>query len=225
MTKETYLEFMRFFIVYVLLINVTLVWQFTNHFNNISKIQNEVYLEELNKMQLTIDKNLGATMIQEHIIVRYEEIPIEEFAVSKDIPLSDHLQEFIYYVCKMYNIDYKLVLSIISIESGFNIDIISSNGHDYGLMQINKINHERLQNILSIGSDFLNPYSNVIAGCFMLNESLEGATSYNEMLMVYNLGKSGANKLFNQEIFSTSYVDKVKEKYEYYGGTNHNMWL
>lgn len=218
MTKEMYLDIIKFIIMFVLLTNLVLVSQIIYYLNLKVQYQTDIYLGEFNKMQVSMEK-IGVTVIEEHTLVKFEEVLIEEFEVSDNISLSDELQEFLWYICKMYNIDYHLVLAIIDVESGFNTDVI--NYGNYGLMQINEVNHKWLQDELLIGSDFLNPYNNLLSGCYFLSLIANKYDSYNEILMVYNIGESGANKLFQQNIYSTSYTNKVKEKYEFYGGVEY----
>lgn len=132
----------------------------------------------------------------------------------RELPIDEDLQEFIYMMCKDYSIDYALVLGLIETESSFRADIISQT-NDYGLMQINQINHENLSNILGI-EDFNDPYDNVRAGMFMLHNLFEKHKDTNKVLMAYNMGENGAQKLWLSGIFDTNYTRKVllnAEKY------------
>lgn len=131
-----------------------------------------------------------------------------------DCPLSDELQEFTYYLCKEYYIDFNFAMAVMFVESSFHPDAISST-NDYGLMQINKINHERLSNELTI-NDFLNPYQNIRAGLYMLRELFEKYDKANLVLMAYNCGEYGASTLWDNGIYETSYSRKVLEKADEY---------
>ena len=121
-----------------------------------------------------------------------------------DIPLSDDLQQYIYSLCEKYDISYALVIAMIDVESNFNSKAVSSTS-DYGLMQINSINHKA-------DMDYLNPYDNVEHGIKALHRL---AKKYNEadlVLMCWNCGETGAKKLWKQGIYSTEYSEKVIEK-------------
>ena len=103
-----------------------------------------------------------------------------------DIPLSDDLQQYIHNLCEKYDISYAMVIAMIDVESGFNSKAVSST-NDYGLMQINSVNHKD-------NMDYLNPYDNVEQGIKALHR-LTG--EYNEadlVAMCWNCGEAGARK-------------------------------
>lgn len=132
-----------------------------------------------------------------------------------DIPLSRDEQEFLYILGKDYGLSYPLLLGLIDYESSFDEDSISST-NDYGLMQINIINHEWLKKSLGF-EDMLNPYNNIRSGTFILSQLCNKYSSEAEVLMAYNMGESGAKKLWNNGIYHSNYSNKVlenKAKYE-----------
>ena len=125
-----------------------------------------------------------------------------------DVPLDSDIQEFIYCLSYGYNIDWTLVMAIIECESGFRSDVVST-GDDYGLMQINKINHQWLSDALGV-TDFLDAKQNIRSGLFILRKLFEKyGNDTHKVLMAYNMGEYGASKLWEQEIFSTAYSEKV----------------
>ncbi len=125
-----------------------------------------------------------------------------------DVPLDTDIQEFIYCLSYGYNIDWTLVMAIIECESGFRSDVVST-GDDYGLMQINKINHQWLSDALGV-TDFLDAKQNIRSGLFILRKLFEKyGNDTHKVLMAYNMGEYGASKLWEQEIFSTAYSEKV----------------
>lgn len=132
-----------------------------------------------------------------------------------DINLDENIQEFIYLLCDGYNIDYSFVLALIDQESSFTINAVSNTG-DYGLFQINEINHEELKRTLGI-EDISDPYENSRAGMFILRKLFEKYEEPSKVLMAYNMGETGAKILWDKEVFSTTYTDKVlklQKKYE-----------
>lgn len=130
-------------------------------------------------------------------------------------PLSFDLQEYITAVCMAADVPVPLVLAIIEVESSFQADAVSETD-DYGLMQINKINHEQLSEECGI-TDFLDPKQNVSAGVYLLSQHLEVTDGdMVSALMRYNNGVAGAKKLQSEGIYSTSYTDKVMTAYENY---------
>ena len=132
-----------------------------------------------------------------------------DFVFTTEIPVTfgEDLQEFTYYLSAAYDIDYTLVLAIISKESSFMPDGISST-NDYGLMQINQNNHEWLTNAVGV-TDFLDPYQNIQAGVYILNTLFEKYDDPHMVLMAYNMGEGGASKLWDQGIYQSKYSQRV----------------
>lgn len=139
-----------------------------------------------------------------------------DFVFTTEIPVTfgEDLQEFTYYLSAAYDIDYTLVLAIISKESSFMPDGISST-NDYGLMQINACNHEWLTEELGI-TDFIDPYENIKTGLFILRGLFEKYDSTSKVLMAYNMGENGASKLWEQGIFESNYSKDVLQRQETY---------
>ena len=127
-----------------------------------------------------------------------------------NVPLADDLQEYTQDLCNEYGVQYELVLALMSAESGYRTDVISKTS-DYGIMQINKVNHERLTKALGI-TDFLEPKQNIEAGINMIAEISEKYHTPEEILMVYNKGHAGAKKLWNQGITTTKYTSRVLQR-------------
>ena len=134
--------------------------------------------------------------------------------VPLDVPLNEDVQEFIYDLCCDNEIDFPFVMALIETESSFNVNAISGT-NDYGLMQINKINHEWLKSTLGV-TNFCDPYQNTKAGIFMLKNLFEKYEDPSKVLMAYNMGESGAKKLWKQGIFESNYSKKImKQAAEY----------
>lgn len=127
-----------------------------------------------------------------------------------DVPLSHELQDYIRG--NEYGLDLALVLAVIEVESDYTSDVISET-NDYGLMQINAVNHDWLANEYGL-TDMLNPYQNLDAGMLMLSMAIDQASSMHGALMVYNCGLSGAQELWAEGVDETEYSRKVLDKYE-----------
>lgn len=134
-----------------------------------------------------------------------------------DCPLDADLQSYIWSLCSNYDIEekYELVYAMIKCESQFDAAAISYS-NDYGLMQINAINHETLSSLLGI-TDFLDPYQNVHAGIYMI-ASLLHKYDLHDALMAYNMGENGASKLWRRGIHDTTYTDQVLDYYYQFTG-------
>lgn len=132
-----------------------------------------------------------------------------------DVPLSHSLQRYIYEVCADEDVPVALVMAMIDHESKFDPEAVSSTG-DYGLMQINEINHETLAEKYRTG-DMLNPYQNVFCGIKMIGSYLKTYEDCGKALMAYNMGNYGAKKAWENGITSTSYSEtilKLMSEYE-----------
>lgn len=128
-----------------------------------------------------------------------------------DVPLDGEIQSYILQLCEEKQIDPVLVFAIMKVESGFDPTAVSKT-NDYGLMQINKINHKGYNEILGI-TDFLDAKQGALAGIYMLWDLREnyGCDTENKMLMAYNRGIVRAKKLWAQGIFSNTYTTSVAD--------------
>ncbi len=131
-----------------------------------------------------------------------------------DCALSEELQEYTYYLCEAYYIDFDFAMALMFTESSFRADVVSGT-NDYGLMQINKCNHEYLAEQLGI-SDITNPYQNIRAGLYLLRGLFEKYDDAAKVCMAYNMGEYGASVLWEQGIYETNYSNKVLTQAEKY---------
>lgn len=129
--------------------------------------------------------------------------------IPLDVPMDTRLQEYVFYLSEAYDIDFTLVMALIQHETNFEAGAISPT-NDYGLMQINSINHTYLAEELGI-TDFLDPYQNVKAGMFVLRKLFEKYETPEKVLMAYNMGEAGAARLWEQGIFEVNYSKEILE--------------
>jgi hypothetical protein len=127
--------------------------------------------------------------------------------IPLEVELDEELQEFIYCLSYGYNIDYAFVMGLIEAESTYQVDVVSST-NDYGLMQINTVNHEWLKEKLGV-TDFLDPYQNTRSGIYILRNLFEKYEDPEKVLMAYNMGETGAKRLWDKGIYETDYTNKV----------------
>ena len=140
--------------------------------------------------------------------------PSEQVNVYYDCPLDTDLQDYIRELCEGSRLPMSLVIALIEAESSFREDVISRT-NDYGLMQINKINHKWLSEAYGI-TDFLDPYQNVYCGIEILSQHYSRYQDVDKALMAYNLGETGARRLWNEGTYETSYTRKIKTIMEVY---------
>lgn len=132
--------------------------------------------------------------------------------VSEGRLLPYELQEIMQDACEAYGVPYALALAIAEVETHFDPDAMSPT-HDYGLMQINQVNHEWLR---SLGMDPLTYAGNIEAGLYMIGNYLNTYGDVEMALMAYNNGPSGARKLWDAGTYQTAYTRKVMTALEHW---------
>lgn len=157
-------------------------------------------------------------------VIRYENTHIVADLISRPIPetveprinciLDNETQQMILEKSEMFDVDFAFIMAVIFRESSFRSDIIS-NSNDYGLMQINEINHEWLYDELGI-VNFLDPEQNVTAGVYMLSDLFDKYENPTLVLMAYNMGETGAKRLWDKGIYSTDYAEAILQQAEIY---------
>ena len=132
-----------------------------------------------------------------------------------DVPMSAELQDYVRAVSAEYGVPFELTMAVIYVESKFIPETISSTD-DYGLMQVNKINHEDLKEQFGF-TDFLDPYQNIYSGVYILADKIrESGGDFTTALMRYNEGDQGARDRWAVGQFSTQYSEDVLSKYYEY---------
>lgn len=109
-----------------------------------------------------------------------------------------------------YGLDVWLVAAVAEQESSFRADAISAGG-DYGLMQINAINHSWLEAELGI-ENWLDASQNAKAGCYLLATYLGKGYTLTQTLMAYNMGERGAREAWEDGKTESSYTQGVLQK-------------
>lgn len=136
-----------------------------------------------------------------------------------DIPLSEELQAFTFNLCEEYGVDYEMVLAIMDKESDYTASAISKSS-DYGIMQINKINHKWLTEELEV-TDFLDPEQNIRCGIYMLADLMKKYDDPHRVLMAYNMGERGAREYVAKGHTSSAYsryIMQLRDKLLQEGG-------
>lgn len=124
-----------------------------------------------------------------------------------DVPLSDSLQRYIYEICADENVPVTLVMAMIEHESGFDPEAVSPTD-DYGLMQINAVNHEWLKEEYRC-ADMMNPYQNVFCGISIISSYIDKYGELDKALMAYNMGNYGAQKAWKNGVTSITYSEEI----------------
>lgn len=167
--------------------------------------------EEIKKIEPILEqvKIIPSTsgLIEPEVIKTGEEIRLNnlyyiyEKEYDAKFELAIEYQDYLYSLCKQYRIEqyYELLLAQMYHESHFNCSIISPT-NDYGLMQINIMNHKWLSEELGC-QDFLNPFDNILAGVFLMQKYLHKYQDIQKSLICYNMGESAVI----EGIYSTEY--------------------
>ena len=124
-----------------------------------------------------------------------------------DVPISDSLQRYIYEICADENVPVTLVMAMIEHESGFDPEAVSPTD-DYGLMQINAVNHEWLKEEYRC-ADMMNPYQNVFCGISIISSYIDKYGELDKALMAYNMGNYGAQKAWKNGVTSIAYSEEI----------------
>lgn len=137
------------------------------------------------------------------------EEPDDEAFVPCDLPLCIRLQEYTASECAaaVPPVPFEMALAVMEHESGFDPGAVSPTD-DYGLMQVNAINRERMADELEV-TDLLDPEQNIRAGVYILSEAIEAAPDLEGALMVYNHGPTGARRKWEQGITSTEFSQDI----------------
>ena len=141
-----------------------------------------------------------------------EQVRRRDDIVSEGRLLAYDLQEIMQDQCERYGVPYALALAIAEVETHFDPDAVSPT-HDYGLMQINQVNHEWLQ---GLGMDPLTYEGNIKAGLYIIGSYLERYGNTEMALMAYNNGPTGARKLWDAGTYQTDYTRKVMAALEHW---------
>lgn len=127
--------------------------------------------------------------------------------------LDYDLQVTMQACCEEYGVPYALALAVADVESRFDPDAASSTTNDYGLMQINQVNHGWL---LEQGIDPMTPAGNIEAGVLFLSDYLTAYGDPELAVMAYNCGPGGAQKLWAAGTYHTEHSQKVMARFDYW---------
>lgn len=187
---------------------------FTTTLTTINLMKTHQVLEAVQRIEPVVVESIVVERVVE-AVQEVEPVPeVEDEPIRINCPLDDATQQMILDKSEEHGVDFTMTMGVIYTESRFQPDVISSGG-DYGLMQINQINHEWLSEELGI-TDFLDPEQNVTAGLHILSTLSDKYDDPAQVLMAYNMGERGAKKLWDQGIYTSDYAEKVLQQQEIY---------
>lgn len=120
-------------------------------------------------------------------------------------------QDYLWQLCVEKDIEqyYELLIAQMYHESAFDPSAQSKTS-DSGIMQINECNHEWLSKIVG-DDDFLDPYTNMQAGTYLMASFLHKYEDVHKALVCYNMGES---RVINDGIYESDYSRGVIEDME-----------
>lgn len=138
-----------------------------------------------------------------------EAIAVTDRTPYFDVPLDHELQDVVFDEAERWNVPAALILAIIDQETDYRTDVVSSTD-DYGLMQINSINHDWLADELGI-TDFMDPAQSIRCGAFMIGRLVNKYDGdLHHALTAYNRGEGGARSYYKKNgTYETSYSTSV----------------
>lgn len=143
---------------------------------------------------------------------KYYEIPSSYKMAGGMFP--EVAQVYLWCICNEAGVDYYTVLALIERESGYRYDATGDNGNSKGLMQIYEKFHLERMDGLGV-TDLYNPYENMKVGVDFLAEIQDrylASSGEHCVLMVYNMGATGANRLWAEGIYSTPYTRQLLQR-------------
>ena len=168
------------------------------------KVETKVVTETV-----TITKTVEVP-IEVPVYVNKESLPEIDDVFFYDVPLSKTMQRYIYELCADEEIPVALVFAIIEHESGFNPEAVSHTD-DYGLMQINKINFDWLEEEYRC-ADMTDPYQNVFCGTKIIGRLVDKYDGdIKHALLAYHLGEYGAQKAMANGVTETRASAEIYE--------------
>ena len=143
---------------------------------------------------------------------KYYEIPSSYKMAGGMFP--EVAQVYLWCICRDAGVDYYMVLAMIERESGYRYDATGDSGNSKGLLQVQERFHkDRMQ---AVGAtDLYNPYDNMRVAVHFLKEIQDrylANSGAHCVLMVYNMGATGANRLWAEGIYSTAYTRQILQR-------------
>ena len=167
-----------------------------------AEAETNIVLNEIDNVTDVTKVNSLVLSAQTESLNEVDPEPIKLFYIP-EIPLDRELQEYTYDLCIEKNVDYELVLAVMTRESQFQIDATGYNHNgtqDHGIMQINDRTKEHFYQILNI-NDIYDPYQNILVGLTLLSDVIGKYGEY-DGLMAYAAGESGMKELKKEKVIS-----------------------
>lgn len=198
--------------------NIMLHMQLNNQLeiNTISSIE---YENEISVLQNKYNTQISATESRIDVFQgQMDELHSELLKTfyTPNIPLKLEQQRFIHFQCDKYDVDYEVILALMSLESNYNINAINNSNNngttDYGIMQINDCNINSLNKHFGRQLDYMDFEDNVMAGVYYFS-TIQDVENVSKTLLKYNQGSYGSSKYYNKYLtYDSAYVRIILSK-------------
>ncbi len=172
----------------------------------------------LSHASLDIRKGFCGDENKKDVVVR----EIVQFLKDKDVKLSDSKLESmastVYEESRLYDLDYRLVLAIIKVESNFRFNVTSSAGAK-GLMQIKPSLAKFISRSVGVEyktpKDLHEPDNNIKLGTYHISKLMEDFENVHAALHAYNVGEKKAQQRLRKENQpNTPFTRRVLKEYQ-----------
>lgn len=138
-------------------------------------------------------------------VPKYYEVYDVYYGSNEYHSLNIELQEYMYDLCVEYGIEehFQLLLCQLFYESCYNPNAISAT-NDYGIAQINIMNHQWLKQTLGV-TNFLDPKQSILCNVYLMSDNLKELEP-SMALLKYNTGRSWGEP--------NNYVRNIMDLYE-----------
>jgi hypothetical protein len=126
-----------------------------------------------------------------------------------EVPLTAHEQLELFEAAPDFDIWYPLAIAMLDVETDFR-NIAGDGGASIGYMQVNKNYHTELMEQVG-ASDLWEPRDNFRTGLAYLAQQIERFDPIHMALMAYNMGPTGASKVWEGGIYESQYSRDVIE--------------
>ena len=117
-----------------------------------------------------------------------------------DVPFDLETQKAMKDICTEYDLEYELILGIISVESNFKPKVIGDGGNSFGLMQIQPKWWSKTMEREGV-INLLDPLQNVRCGCAIVNELKDKYGTEYRALQAYNTGRPDSNNGYADRVY------------------------
>lgn len=150
----------------------------------------------------------------EYIAPVLEDVLVQTVPVSDLVPLTAEEQESLWNACMEFDIPYALALGIIDTETDFR-NVAGDSGESVGYMQVQQRYHTDIMKRLGV-EDLTDPEGNFRVALAFLAELVEATDTTEEALMAYNMGMSGAARLWQKGVYESEYSREVMDGADYW---------